>query len=101
MNKINPTAFTKAGLLLLTLGLWNAGCKKVDDHVNSLSPMKQVNLVANNDEYVKPAHEDPTLLNSWGLAFSPNGIAWVASQEGHVSQVYNSEGVTLIPPVHI
>jgi len=101
MNKMNPTAFTKAGLLLLTLGLWNAGCKKVDDHVNSLSPMKQVNLVANNDEYVKPAHEDPTLLNSWGLAFSPNGIAWVASQEGHVSQVYNSEGVTLIPPVHI
>ncbi|HUQ97545.1 MAG TPA: TIGR03118 family protein [Chitinophagaceae bacterium] len=103
MNKIHPTAFAsgKAGFLLLALCLWNAGCKKIDEHVKTLQPYTQVNLVANNNEYRTPAHEDPTLLNAWGLAFNPNGIPWVASQAGHVSQVYNSEGETLRPPVHI
>jgi len=35
------------------------------------------------------------------LTFTPNGIAWVNSQSGHVSEVYSAEGVTLRPPVNI
>lgn len=52
----------------------------------------QVNLTANNAEYGAPTI-DPTLVNAWGLAFNPNGTPWISSQGGHVSNVYNSEGV--------
>ena len=101
MNKFNPTAFTKAGILLLALGMWSAGCKKIEDHIDALQSYAQTNLTANNDEYVKPMQTDPTLLNSWGLAFNPTGIPWIASEAGNVSQVYSAEGATLIPPVKI
>lgn len=61
----------------------------------------QVNLTANNAEYGAP-NIDPTLENSWGLVFNPNGVPWIASQAGHVSNVYNSEGVPrAINPVQI
>jgi uncharacterized protein (TIGR03118 family) len=60
----------------------------------------QVNLVANNDQY-GAAHIDPKLINGWGIAFSPGGTPWVSSQGGHVSGVYNREGVTVLGPVNI
>lgn len=61
----------------------------------------QVNLAANNTEYGAP-NIDPTLVNAWGLVFNPNGTPWISSQEGHVSNVYNSEGVPrAINPVNI
>src|SRR5437764_3489674 len=47
----------------------------------------QVNLTANNNEYVAP-NLDPTLVNAWGLVFNPNGTPWISSQGGHVSNVY-------------
>lgn len=76
-----------------------SACKKHFDQ-QALKEFRQVNLVGNNDEYDAP-HIDASLLNSWGLAFSPNGIAWVASQAGHVSNVYDKLGNTLRPPVNI
>jgi uncharacterized protein (TIGR03118 family) len=98
-----------AGLLLFIIsGL--SSCKKLldeiddikDDHKPKLvGDFRQVNLVANNDEY-GAAVIDTFLINGWGLAFSPSGIPWVASQGGHVSTVYNSEGAILpISPVYI
>jgi uncharacterized protein (TIGR03118 family) len=51
----------------------------------------QVNLVGNNDEY-DPAHIDPHLVNAWGIAFSSGGVAWISSQEGHVSAIYDRDG---------
>ena len=59
----------------------------------------QVNLVANNNEY-GAARIDPVLMNAWGLTFSPNGIAWIGAQAGHVSTVYNGEGAFVLGPVH-
>jgi uncharacterized protein (TIGR03118 family) len=104
MKKTNPTLghlqrstlFLFIALLLLLL----SGCiKHFDKH--ALKQFKQVNLVANNNEY-GAAHVDPALLNGWGLAFSPDrGIAWVASEDGHVSTVYDKDGNTLRPPVNI
>lgn len=101
MNKIHPTAFRSfISVFFLTL-LLITSCKKEDDHQKPLQSYTQVNLTANNDEYVKPVQEDATLLNSWGLTFNTTGIPWIASQAGHVSQVYSAEGATLIPPVKI
>ncbi|GAC1496491.1 MAG: TIGR03118 family protein [Flavisolibacter sp.] len=66
----------------------------------ALKEFRQVNLVANNTEYEAP-HIDPALVNAWGLAFNPTGVAWVSSQGGHVSTIYDKLGNTLRPPVNI
>src|SRR3954471_13250974 len=110
MKKINSTAFSGSGILMLAGSaiMFAAGCKKAeiksDDTAaitqeeqvqmkNGVSGKKvghfgQVNLVANTTGY-NAAHIDPTLVNAWGIAFSGGGTAWVSSQAGHVSDVYN------------
>jgi len=101
MNKFNPTAFRSfIGLSFLAL-LLVTSCKKEEKPPKALSSYLQTNLTANNDEYVKPVQTDATLLNSWGLTFNPSGIPWIASEAGHVSQVYTAEGATVIPAVKI
>lgn len=89
-----PCAF-----LLCAALLFSTGCKKIDDP-KQLKNFVQVNLVGNNQEY-NPAHIDPLLLNAWGIAFTATGIAWVNSQGGHVSAVYDREGVVVRPAVNI
>jgi uncharacterized protein (TIGR03118 family) len=103
MKKINSTIGYLAQsavlfLLACSLLLFN-GCKKHFDQA-ALSEFKQVNLVANENGY-GASHIDPALINGWGIAFNPTGIAWVASQVGHVSTIYDKDGNTLRPPVHI
>jgi uncharacterized protein (TIGR03118 family) len=87
-----------AGAAILLVSVFNQGCSKLGDVIHNiehknpnLKNYKQVNLVANNNEYDNP-HIDPHLLNAWGLAFSSNGIAWISSQAGHVSVVYDKDG---------
>lgn len=100
MKKIAKNLSAAAVLLLLCLVLiLPVGCRKHFDQ-QVFKEFRQVNLVGNNDEYDAP-HVDPALLNAWGLAFSPNGIAWISSQAGHVSTVYDKLGNTLRPPVNI
>ena len=36
---------------------------------------------------------DPSLLNAWGLAFNPTGVAWVANQGSSKSTLYDGNGV--------
>lgn len=76
--------------------------KKSQQNLNKkIGHFDQVNLTANNTEYGAP-NIDPTLVNAWGLVFNPTGTPWISSQEGHVSNVYNSEGVPRgINPVNI
>ena len=88
-----PAYITFFALLLLM-----ASCRKVD--VRKLKNYEQVNLVANNGNY-GAAHIDPQQLNAWGLAWAPSGIAWVNSEDGHVSALYNGEGVAPRKPVNI
>jgi uncharacterized protein (TIGR03118 family) len=112
MNRLYNQVFqTLSAISLLGSVIFLPGCQKettaVADNATSLSkqqPYKdprtlkdfvQVNLVANNGNY-GAAHIDPHLMNAWGIAFSANGIAWVSSQEGHVSSVYDRDG-NLIP----
>lgn len=87
-------------LLAISLLAIGAGCHKPDIHPNDLRDFKQVNLVANSAAY-KPVTVDPTLLNAFGMAWSPNGIAWVNSVGGHVSELYSGEGAIARTPVNI
>ena len=86
-------------LMVLPLLIIVISCQKHQEH-QALKEFRQENLVANNNEYSAP-HIDPTLLNAWGLAWTPNGIAWVNAQAGHVSEVYDNEGNIVRPPVNI
>jgi uncharacterized protein (TIGR03118 family) len=75
------------------------GCNK-DFNPKAIKDFNQVNLVANNNEYNNHV-TDTALINAWGLAFNPGGIAWVSSQAGHVSTVYTKDGGIARPPVNI
>ncbi|HSB92575.1 MAG TPA: TIGR03118 family protein, partial [Flavitalea sp.] len=93
--RLGPLAMSSMLLLLVF------GCKKINENsIKDLKHFVQVNLVGNNDEY-SPKHVDPSLINAWGIAFSTNGIAWVNAEDGHVSAVYDKEGMTVRPPVNI
>lgn len=98
--KTNYFLFTKSLILLFAAFLIIPGCRKPNDRSRNLKNFVQTNLVANNNEY-NAATIDPTLINGWGLAFSSGGTPWVNSQDGHVSEVYSSEGMILRPGVNI
>jgi uncharacterized protein (TIGR03118 family) len=115
-SRISLLLFKRAGLTLAAATVIFSGCQKsmdkpgtdplsmtsdaISKNVKQQKHFVQVNLVANNSEY-PPARIDPVLVNAWGLAFSSTGVAWIGAQGGHVSTVYNSEGVQLRPPVNI
>ncbi|SEO86092.1 TIGR03118 family protein [Niastella yeongjuensis] len=90
------TLHTAIGVLCISFLI--SGCSKLGDvfhHMEHKDPVlkdvNQVNLVGNNDEYGNP-HVDAHLVNAWGLSFSSTGIAWISSQAGHVSTVYDKDG---------
>ena len=94
------TVFSTAVCVVLMMLIIISSCRKSNVSKNDLRNFEQVNLVANNGTY-HPVLTDPTLMNAWGLAWSPNGIAWVNSQAGHVSELYTAEGAIVRPPVNI
>ena len=51
---------------------------------------QQRNLVS--DGFVSAAHNDPNLVNSWGIAFNPFGPVWVADNGTGVSTLYDGDG---------
>ena len=87
-------------LLAITLMTVSFACRKNTVQPDNLKNFRQVNLVANSAEY-NPVTIDPTLLNGFGIAWSPNGVAWVNSVGGHVSELYSSEGTIARTPVNI
>jgi uncharacterized protein (TIGR03118 family) len=44
---------------------------------------------------------DPSLINAWGLAFNPMGVAWVSSNGAGVSEVFDANGNHVLPPITI
>ena len=90
----------KNSLLILSVVTLSFGCNKPHVDHNDLRDFKQVNLVANRSGYY-PVTVDPTLLNGFGLAWSPNGTAWVNSVGGHVSELYGPDGIIARTPVNI
>jgi len=94
---LTPQAYSLLTMALLAISV---GCHKPAVHPDDLKNFKQVNLVANKSEY-QPVTIDPTLLNGFGIAWSPTGIAWVNSVGGHVSELYSAEGAIVRAPVNI
>jgi uncharacterized protein (TIGR03118 family) len=45
-----------------------------------------------SDGSVPAAHIDPNLVNAWGLAFNPNGFAWVADNGTGKATLYDGQG---------
>ena len=90
----------KISILILGIIALCSGCQKSDLDQKQLRDFKQVNLVANKSDY-HPATIDPTLINGFGMAWSPNGTAWVNSVGGHVSALYTADGAIARKPVNI
>ena len=65
-----------------------------------LSKYQQTNLVANKSGYGM-AKIDSTLINAWGIAFGPSGIAWVNANGTGFSNLYNQMGTTVRAGVKI
>src|SRR5690349_7364356 len=64
--------------------------------------VRQKNLVSDLPEVAQ--QQDPNLVNAWGLAFNPNGPAWVSDNGTGLASVYDPNGtllltVTVPPPV--
>lgn len=62
---------------------------------------KQVNLIADQTGVATIA--DPNLVNAWGLAFNPQGVAWISANGTGLAIAYDSAGaekiaVTVPPP---
>jgi uncharacterized protein (TIGR03118 family) len=52
---------------------------------------QQRNLVSDSN-MIRAEHHDPRLVNAWGLAFNPFGVAWVADNGTGVSTLYDGNG---------
>jgi len=80
-------------LLAITVVALAFGCRKSNNvNNNDLRDFNEVVLVANEAKYNPITLVDPTLINAFGIAWSPNGIAWVNSVGGHVSELYRADG---------
>ena len=95
-------------VILLIVSIFTPGCQKFIDvfhHKKDKTPelpgsFLQTNLVANTAGY-EARRLDPALINGWGIAFSGGGTAWIGSQGGGVSVVYDREGLQTLAPVAI
>ena len=113
----NRTGLSGIAMLFWVTYLLVSGCQKADRQMinqqqlenassNSMKPVMQkknfmqVNLVANTSSY-GASHVDPLLQNAWGLAFSPNGFAWISANGAGLSTIYTGEGAEVRPPVTI
>lgn len=89
-----------AGLALASFVLLTMGCRREFIDRSDLRNFQQANLVSNSSVY-GPKLKDSNLVNAWGLAFSPGGIAWVNSNGTGVSNLYTADGAIVRPPVVI
>lgn len=61
--------------------------------------VNQVNLVTDSNAslvslgFTPAAHEDPHLINPWGVSYAPAGPFWVSNQGTATSTLYNGAGV--------
>jgi len=85
----------KKSMLIASVVALAFGCHKSNVDQHDLKNFTQINLVANKAEY-NPTNQlnpiDRTLQNAFGIAWSPNGIAWVNSVLGRVSELYKENG---------
>jgi uncharacterized protein (TIGR03118 family) len=44
---------------------------------------------------------DPLLINAWGLAFSPAGVAWISAAGSGTATIYSPAGEKVVAPVKV
>jgi uncharacterized protein (TIGR03118 family) len=54
-----------------------------------------------SDQAGVAAHQDPLLVNAWGLTASSTSPWWISANETSVSTIYNGSGATVRPPVTV
>jgi uncharacterized protein (TIGR03118 family) len=87
--------------LLATSILGLSASALADDHGEPKFAFVQTNLVSNLPGVA--LHQDPALLNAWGVVFPPGGSFWVNGNNAGVVQLYDGQGVanTQLPSVTI
>ena len=108
-NKVANFSLPGVAIILLFLSMISTGCDEILDEVTKhsnknpklLKDFEQVNLVANTDEEYDPARVDPRLVNAWGIAFNPTGVAWVNATGTGLSFIFDKEGAELRTPVDV
>jgi uncharacterized protein (TIGR03118 family) len=78
-----------AATLALALALGACSDNSVTNVVSPLNAFTQTNLVADAGG---ASVTDPSLVNPWGIAFSPTGILWVSNNGTGTSTLYDSLG---------
>jgi len=75
---------------------------KLDPHSRIEGEVKQTNLVTDDQNVNMAKMTDDHLLNPWGLAFFPQGPAWISANGNSTLDVYDGTGQRLrevmIPP---
>ncbi|HSZ33303.1 MAG TPA: TIGR03118 family protein [Puia sp.] len=94
---LKPARFILLFVLMLS---FTVSCKKMNIDKNDLRNFQQVNLVS-SDGSGSPVLTEPSMLNAWGLAWAPSGVAWVNAEAGHVSELFSGEGVKLRAGINI
>ncbi|RDV15670.1 TIGR03118 family protein [Pontibacter diazotrophicus] len=112
MKKIDQikrnTPLSRIAILLFILIFISTGCDKLQEEFPDFFPenprqlkdYRQVDLVANTAAY-DAARVDPTLINAWGITFSPGGVIWPTAEGTGLSYLYNQDGDELRGPVTI
>ena len=98
MDSIRNARKNAFGALALAVGIALIAAPAA--HAAQTDRYVQHNLVS--DEAGVADHQDPDLVNAWGIAFNPFGPVWVNSAERGFSKVYNGAGTlaltVAIPP---
>jgi uncharacterized protein (TIGR03118 family) len=85
----------------LVLRLTVAALTLIIFHTSAIAQYRQFNLVSTSSP--RTPHNDPNLINGWGLAFFPTSPFWVADNGTGVSTLYDHSGrqvplIVTIPP---
>src|SRR5277367_5730110 len=73
--------------------VFTAGCIVLAGRLPAANNYLQHNLVSTSAGLAD--HSDPSLINPWGIAFSPTGPFWIANQGDAMASIYNSSGVAV------
>jgi hypothetical protein len=78
-----PTSIAVA-FILLSAAAWSDD-RRNDDSFYSVHPLV-------SDGSLPADHVDPSLKNSWGIAFNPNGAVWVSDNQTNKATLYDGTG---------
>jgi len=84
-------------LILLAVGL--ASIIFMATGLYAASKFYQVSNLVSDSAAITAAHNDTNLINSWGIAFDPNGFACVADNGTGLATFYNGAGVLQTPVI--